>query len=168
MYNASQTGLVWTSEGDILQTSSYKLKKLRGFDNFIRRFMFILITDPGTYTYNPTVGVGLTRFVGRVNNRQTRDEIRNIILSALNYNDTVYPYTPSVIVSYINSKSIKIAVSLIGDSVSFSAAIALNIQNGKLDPISLNQTPTPTQGPAVSDPGSKAETKKSNKYFARK
>jgi len=168
MYNASQTGLGWTSDGDILQTSSYKLKKLRGFDNFIRRLMFILITEPGTYFYNPSVGVGLTRFVGRVNNKQTRDEIKNTILSALNFNDTTYPYTPSVNVKYINPKSIKISISLIGDSVSFSTAIALNIKDGKLDPLDLNQTPTPTQGPAVSDPGSKAETKKSNKYFARK
>jgi len=168
MYNASQTGLGWTSDGDILQTSSYKLKKLRGFDNFVRRLMFILRTEPNTYVYNPSVGVGLTRFVGRVNTRQTRNEIQDTIMTALLSNDIAYPYNPSVNVKYVNPQSIKISLSLESETFTYQTAIALNIKDGKLDPLDLNQTPTPTQGPAVSDPGSKAETKKSNKYFARK
>lgn len=168
MYDPSHTGLGWTDGGDLLQTADYRLKKVRGFNNFIRRIMFLLRTEPNTYLYDPSVGVGLARFAGRVNNVQTRDEIQKTIEDSLLDHDVTYPYVPSVTVSSLDRDSIRVSISLIGEGLTEHTSLALNIKNGQIKPITgLSQTLRPREEPEP-DPGSKAEPENDNKYLSRK
>jgi len=167
MYNTGQTGLVWTTDGDLLKSSDRKLIKVSGFDNFIRRIMFLLQTEPGTYRYDPSVGAGLTRYVGRVNTSELRDEIQRTILNQLISNDIVYPYIPSVVVTKINQQAINISISINNEHFTYQSAIAFDIKNNKVVAIGADQTLTPHDTVPPLSPGSKSSAN-TNKYLSRK
>lgn len=167
MYNPGQSGLVWTTDGDLLKNSDRNLTTVTGFDNFVRRLLFLLRTNPGEYKYSPTLGIGIQRYAGRVNTPELRATLKTEITRQLINQDIVYPYTPEVIVKKVNSQAISISISISDESFTYQTAISFDLKDGKVVSSDTDQILTPHDDVPEITPGSKAE-RLTNKYLSRR
>lgn len=75
------TDLMFTD--DLLVTSKGDYQEVSGSDNLRRAIMRRLSVAPGEYRLNPNYGVGVGRFVKKLNTKANLDELRHLITDNL-------------------------------------------------------------------------------------